>query len=55
MLLAIQIVLIKSGSEENKLAQNIFLKLKVTAGRKGTKLNVNHQFDLHTFPGLIKQ
>ena len=41
--------------EKKKLAENTTLKLKVTARRKGTALNVNHRFIyILTFPGTIK-
>ena len=37
---------------KKKLAQNTTLKLKVTARREETVLNINHH--LHAFPGPIK-
>ena len=43
VLLAFRIVLIKSINGKKKLAENTALKLKVTAKRKGTALNLNHR------------
>ena len=43
VLLAVRIVLIKSINGKKKLVKNTALKLKVTAKRKGTALNVNHR------------
>ena len=53
-LLAVQVVLIKLTKRKNKLASNTTLKLKVTATRKGTGMNVNHCFIYIIFPGPIK-
>ena len=52
--MAIQIELIKLTNGRKKLAPNTTLRLNVTARLKGTALNVNHRFHLHTFPVPIK-
>ena len=50
---SVQIVLMKLINGKKKLAQNTILKLKVTARRKGTVLNINHRF-IYMLPGPIK-